>query len=145
VQASDGAGNISAWATGPQFTPSVVQEGATGTSHTGTWSTGTSSNYDGGHDRYASKAGASFTYSFTARSVAWVAPRSSTRGQAKVYVDGHLSKTVTLYSTSAKNRQLIFAKNWSEVGHHTLRIVVVGTKGHPRVDVDAFERLVGTG
>ena len=142
VQASDAAGNTTAWATGALFVPSVVQEGATGTSHTGIWATGTSSNYDAGHDRYASKAGASFSYSFTARSVAWVAPKSATRGQAKVYVDGHLSGTVSLYSSTAKNRQLIFAKNWSEVGHHTLRIVVVGTRGHPRVDVDAFERLI---
>ena len=32
--------------------------------------------------------------------------------------------------------------NWfPTVAKHTLKIVVVGTKGHPRVDVDAF--LVG--
>jgi hypothetical protein len=31
----------------------------------------------------------------------------------------------------------VFARNWSSVGLHTIKVVVSGTSGHPRVDVDA--------
>ena len=35
-------------------------------------------------------------------------------------------------------RQVLFATNWDASGSHTIQIRVVGTDGHPRVDLDAF-------
>jgi hypothetical protein len=35
----------------------------------------------------------------------------------------------------------VFSWTWATLGAHTLRVVVVGTAGHPRVDVDAFITL----
>jgi hypothetical protein len=48
---------------------------------------------------------------------------------------------VNLQATTGQARAIVFARNWSTVGSHTLKIVVAGTAGHPRVDVDAFIRL----
>jgi len=37
------------------------------------------------------------------------------------------------------HRRVVFARTWSTVGTHTLRIVVFGTAGHTPVDLDALE------
>ena len=97
--------------------------------------------YAGGSSRYASTAGRASTYSFTGSSIAWIAYKSTTRGSAQVYIDGVLKATVSLYSTTTTAKAQVYAFNWATNGAHTIRIVVVGTAGHPRVDVDAFVRL----
>ena len=61
-----------------------------------------------------------------------------TRGQARVYVDGTLISTINLNSLSTTERRLVFARTWSSVGTHVIKVVVLGTAGHPRVDVDTF-------
>jgi hypothetical protein len=33
---------------------------------------------------------------------------------------------------------MVFTKTWTSSGRHTVRIVSLGTSGHPRVDVDAL-------
>ena len=86
-------------------------------------------------------SGAWAKFSFTGSSVAWVTTRGTTRGKAKVYVDGVYAATVNLWASSGHSRSIVFARNWSTSGAHTIRIVVVGTAGHPRVDIDAFVRL----
>jgi len=81
------------------------------------------------------------TFSFAGRSVAFLSYKSSTRGSVKIYVDGVYKKTVSLYSTTVRTRQLVFSYSWAAYGSHKLRLVVVGTAGHPRVDVDGFAVL----
>jgi hypothetical protein len=56
-------------------------------------------------------------------------------------VDGVLEASVDTYAASTSYRQVVFARSWSTLGPHTLKIVVVGTAGRPRVDIDAFEVL----
>jgi hypothetical protein len=63
------------------------------------------------------------------------------RGSAAVYVDGKYRATISLASTTYRARQVVYATSWSTSGVHTLRIVNLGTAGHPRVDVDAFVQL----
>jgi hypothetical protein len=55
-----------------------------------------------------------------------------------VYVDGELVRTVSTHRPSASPRRIVFTRSWDDVGRHTIRLVVVGTSGRPRVDVDAF-------
>jgi hypothetical protein len=55
-----------------------------------------------------------------------------------VFVDNVYKGTVNLYSATSRARQIVFAFSWPSVGTHHLKLVVVGTAGHPRVDVDAF-------
>jgi hypothetical protein len=39
-------------------------------------------------------------------------------------------------------RQIVYALNWTANGVHTIKIVCLATTGHPRVDIDAFVRMV---
>ena len=73
--------------------------------------------------------------------MAWVSGMGPTRGSAKVYLDGVYVKTVSLWASANTSRNVVFGRNWGTMGSHTLRIVVAGTSGHSRVDVDAFVRL----
>jgi hypothetical protein len=62
---------------------------------------------------------------------------SLTRGSARIYVDGTYVTTISLHG-AAESRQVVYAKRFAALGTHTIKIKVVGTAGHPRVDVDAF-------
>jgi hypothetical protein len=63
---------------------------------------------------------------------------SRARGSFRVYIDNLLVKTISLYSTTTKARQVVFARSWPAYAGHTIKVVPVGTAGHPRVDIDAF-------
>ena len=97
-----------------------------------------SGSWSGGTTRYSKGSGASISRSFTGRGVAIVAPRGPKRGTARIYVDGSLAQTVHLSARHLHPRRIVFARTWKASGAHTIRIVVVGTKHHRRVDVDAF-------
>jgi hypothetical protein len=140
VRATDGTGTLAGYVYGPTFKPIVTDSTSASIVWAGTWSTSTSSVYYGGSSRYASTAGRSATFSFTGSSVAWIAYKSTSRGSAQVWIDGVLKATVSLYSTTTTAKAQVYAFNWATSGAHTIRIVVVGTAGHPRVDIDAFVR-----
>ena len=105
------------------------------------WRTASSRRYSGGTTAYAATSGASASYRFSGTSVAWVTAVGPTRGSAQVWVDGVRRATVSTSAATTSLRRLAFATSWPKQGTHTIRIVVVGTPGHPRVDVDAFVRL----
>lgn len=141
VRARDRAGNVSAYATGPVLVPRVYQEGTSSATYRGTWLSSASTSASGGRTRYATRRGASVSFRFTGRAVAVVAPQSRARGAAKVYVDGAYVRTISLYRRTASARSVVFGDSWAVSGAHTLELVVVGTAGHPRFDIDAFAIL----
>jgi hypothetical protein len=123
---------------GPTFRPTLYQS-TSSTTVSGTWGTSTSSGFSGGKTRYATKAGTSATFTATAaRSIAIVTTKAATRGSFKVYVDGVYRGKISTYSTVTRFRQLVYQFSWSSPGTHKIKIVVAGTTGHPRVDLDAF-------
>jgi GH25 family lysozyme M1 (1,4-beta-N-acetylmuramidase) len=142
VQASDKKANASSWVRGPLVTAQVHQQTSSAVRWTGTWRSASATWASGGSLRYATARGASASFSFTGSSVAWVAAKGPTRGAVWVYVDGVFAASVSLYASSSQARSIVFARTWPTLGWHTLKIVVAGTAGHPRVDVDAFVRLV---
>src|SRR5262249_2629013 len=129
------------WTAEPVVRTAVVQQGTSTIRYSGTWRTAIGSTLSGGSTRGASTKGASATYTFSGNSIGWVATRSTSRGNAYVYVDGVSAGIVSLYSTSYHARTIVFARSWSTVGTHTIQIIVAGTTHHPYVDVDAFVRL----
>ena len=141
VRAADRLANTSKWLTGSLVKASVYQQSSTAVTWTGSWHTTGWSAASGGSVRYATARGASATFRFTGSSVGWVAARGSNRGSAWIYVDGVYAGSVSLHASTGQSRAIVFARNWAGVGTHTLRIVVAGTAGHARVDVDAFIRL----
>jgi hypothetical protein len=49
-----------------------------------------------------------------------------------------LARTLHLHRKHLHPRRVVFTRTWATSGGHSIRVVVVGSKGHPRVDVDAF-------
>jgi subtilisin family serine protease len=141
VRGRDKAANDGAYVDGPKVTPKLTQQNGTGVTYGGTWTTKSSSSASGGSARYSTKAGAWVQYAFNGRSVAIIAPKGSSRGSVKVYVDGAYVGTVSAYASSSQSKVVLTARNWGSSGSHTVKLVLTGTTGHPRFDIDAFARL----
>jgi len=137
----DVAGNVGSMTYGPGSALRLVQEAASSITYSSGWHAAPSFDFSGGGAKYATKAGTSATYSFTGRSVALVSTLSYNRGKARVYVDGSLAATIDLYSATDTFRRIVWSKAWSSSATHKVKVVVVGTAGRPRVDIDAFAIL----
>lgn len=138
VRATDGAGNSSGPAIGPVVSPRLYSDSSSLAKYGSGWRTVASAGATGGTLHRASKRGASMTFTFTGRAVGLVAPKGASRGKVKVYVDGSYVSTVNLYRSSAISKVVVFSRSWTTSASHRIRLVVVGTAGHPRVDVDGF-------
>jgi predicted outer membrane repeat protein len=134
----DKAGNASTWAYGPVLVAGITQQYDHSVRFTGTWRTGRSSHYSGGTVLYATGKGASAKLTFTGTSVALVTTTGPNRGKVKIYVNDVYKATVDLKSKTAAHRVLTWSATWATSGTRTVRIVVQGTSGRPRVDLDAF-------
>jgi spore germination protein YaaH len=141
VRARDRAGNVGGWTAGTAIRASLVQETATSLAFGGAWQLGESSHYSGSFDWFATAPGASVNYTFAGRAVGFVTTRGPDRGAVKVYLDGSLVATVDAHAASLGFRSVAWSRTWATSGTHTIRLVVVGTAGHPRVDLDALEIL----
>ena len=94
--------------------------------------------YSGGRAWQSSTKGASATFTFTGTVVQWIGPKSATRGQAKVYIDGRYVRTVDTYAAKYVRQALLFGMSFTVQKARTLKIVVVGTPGRRTVTIDAF-------
>ena len=134
----DRAGNAGAARTSARLSVGLVQEAATAIRFSGSWTRQSSTGFSGGAVRFGTLATSSVTYGVTATSIGWVTTKGPNRGAAKVYVDGVLKATVDTYSATTTTRVIAWQQSWATAGFHTVRIVVLGTVGRPRVDLDAF-------
>jgi hypothetical protein len=94
--------------------------------------------YCGGAVRRATVAGKAPTFSFTGRAVALLSTIAPNRGKAKIYVDGVFVAQIDLVSASTAYKRVVWERTWASSGAHKVKVVVVGTAGRPRVDVDGF-------
>ncbi len=141
VRARDKAGNVGAWKAGPTLRPKLFQQTKPAIVYRGTWRTASSSAYSGGSVRFARAAGAKAWLTTKARAIAFVTALGPHRGAVRIYIDGTLATTIDLWAPTRTTRYVAFSKAWSSVGSHTITIVVVGSSGRPRVDLDALEVL----
>jgi hypothetical protein len=138
VSAVDAVGHVGPWATGPIVHPYLYEQ-TSSTAFSGSWLTQSSSLYSGGSVRYASVLGASATFTSTfTRSIGFVTTKAASRGSFRVYIDGVLKATVSAYSATTAYRQVVYQYTFPTRGTHSMKIYVLATAGHPRVDVDAF-------
>lgn len=137
VQAFDEAGNPSAYAYGSIDVVKVTGDNGTSIDYSSSWRKVTSPSATGDSLHYSNAAGATARFTFRGQAIAWVAPIGPTRGSAQIFLDGKLMKTLNLNGTFAP-RIVQYTATWSKVGTHTIVVKVVGTTGHPRIDVDAF-------
>jgi hypothetical protein len=106
--------------------------------YTGSWATANCTCFVDGTTKHAQTAGASATFTYTGNVVGWVTETGPTRGSAKIYQDGVLKTTISTYSATNSGAKVMWANWFATTGTHKIKIVVVGTAGHPRVDVDGF-------
>ncbi len=138
ARAVDFAGNVGAWVTGPSVQVSLTQQTSTSVKYSSGWLTETGASYSGGSTRVRSLKNATATFTFTGRGVGLVATQAPTRGQAKIYVDGVHVGTIDLRASTTRYRTLVWQRSWTTSAKRTVKVVVVGTSGRPRIDVDAF-------
>ena len=86
----------------------------------------------------ASAPGATATWTFTGREVAWVAAKGRHYGRATVTIDGVLRGTVDLDAAKTRFRRVVFRATWAASGTHSISIRALGDG---RVDLDGFELL----
>ena len=138
VRAVDHAGNIGAWAQGAAFRLARYGETNAKVLYRGTWRKATSAAFWGGAAKRSSAAAAKASLTFSGRSFAWIARMGPDRGKASIYVNGTKVATVNLYSPTYQNQRVAWTGNWSTATSRKVTVRVLGTKGHPRVDIDAF-------
>jgi hypothetical protein len=138
VRAVDRSGNVGAWSYSTTAKAGLTQQTSSRLSWSSGWHTTTSSSYSGGSARYAKAAGSRVSYTLSARAIALVTTAGPTRGKAKIYVDGSLVKTIDLKASKTTYRYVAWYRQWSSSSKNTVKVVVLGTSGRPRVDVDGF-------
>jgi hypothetical protein len=139
VRARDKAGNVGAWTTAYSWHAYLRQNSYASIGYTGTWATGANAQASGGSVKSSSTAGDTATLTFSGRGIGLVTTLGPNHGAVQVWVDGVLSATIDTYADADAPRQVVFSKGWSSYASHTIKLVVVGTPGHPLFDLDAFE------
>ncbi|MGI8928169.1 MAG: M4 family metallopeptidase [Candidatus Limnocylindrales bacterium] len=134
VTATDGVGNTATSSTSGPWAIGRFQEGSA--IYTGAWSV-LPATQNWGSVRYSTVAGAKARFSFNGTEVAWISTRGSNRGKAKVYRDGVLVAKVDLVGSTSP-RRIAFTATGLAAGPHSLKVIVSGTSGRPRIDVEGF-------
>jgi photosystem II stability/assembly factor-like uncharacterized protein len=127
-----------AWVWGPAFGLGIVSDRSPRLVAGHNWSQAPLRGAQGGTVRFATARGATMSFTFTGRAVAWVAPRRPSDGEAVVALDGHPVAFVHLNATTLQLRRIVWDASFQQVGTHRVTITVVGTPDHPRVDVDSM-------
>jgi transglycosylase-like protein with SLT domain len=118
------------------ITTRKIQDTNVGIVYVGRWAAATHSGYSDGRVLYSSTDGAKATFSFTGRSIAWIGPVGSTRGKARIYLDGVAIGTVDLRRADFRPQVTLFKRSWTSTGDHKITIQVIGS-GRP-VAIDEF-------
>jgi kumamolisin len=137
VTGTDNAGNISAAKLGKTYTLTLLQETSSSIAYSSGWTLQAVSGASGGSVKFATVAGKTATLSFTGTQVAWVTTKGSTYGSATVKLDSGTAKTINTNASSTAAARIVDVVSGAKAAH-TLVVTVLGTSGHPRIDVDAF-------
>ncbi len=100
VKATDCVGNATPFKPGMSVRLTAFQDVNAGIKYTAAWARGNAPLAFGGSIHSTSHKGASATFKFTGRQVAYVATRAANRGTAHVYLDGKLVANVDLHSAT---------------------------------------------
>lgn len=137
VQAVDNAGN-GAWASSgwigavDDTDPRIRYAG--GSSYSGAWARITAPDYFGGATTRTLAAGDGALLSFFGTYIAWVGTLNPSGGDAQVYLDGALVKTISQNADPPSLRRVLFTERL-QPGPHQITIEAVG-KGF--TDIDTF-------
>ncbi|WP_326511597.1 cohesin domain-containing protein [Clostridium intestinale] len=94
---------------------------------TGNWLKDVNSKHSGGSAVFSTTVGNSIEFSFTGTGFNWAQPVNSSRGIAKVTVDG-VSYTVDSYSASSVFQKVVYSKTGLAYGNHSVKIELTSSK-----------------
>jgi len=135
VRATDHLGHVSPVYYGPTFKVFLYQENSPAIVYSAPWGTYYNASNSASYTRYSYGGGLSATLTVSARDVAFVAPTSSVRGSARIYLDGVWVSTISEKSPTSLFRQVLWSAHFSAVGTHTIRIFILG---NGKIDLDCF-------
>jgi hypothetical protein len=123
--------------------PVVYQESDPAVTVEGLWVIENYPGASGGSIRVAGTAGERLHFTFKGRQVKLIAANYWTCGDARVYIDGELMTTVSMYSRDPVFQSIELSVPGLKYGEHVITVEVVGS-GNPEaaynfVNVDAFE------
>jgi len=144
VAATDNAGNTSAATQGIVYKLSLFQENASAIKYSAGWTRQALAGANGGSVDFATVAGKTATFSFTGFQAAWVSTQGPARGSATVKLDSGTAQTIDTNASSPKTAEIAGVVTGTQ-GAHKVAVNVLGTAGHPRIDVDAFIVLSAAG
>ncbi len=114
-----------------------LDDRSTSISYGGGWINYVQSYAYGGTLRGSSIAGAAASITTDAGGFVVTGQRCPTCGKVAIYLDGRLLTTVDTYASTTQHRRVLFGKLWSQIGRHTLRLVVAPSSGR-RVYLDSI-------
>jgi hypothetical protein len=132
------AGNTSAFVSGPSWVPGKDEETSPAIAYSGTWTAQVVKGASGGGVMTTSAAGSSAQYSCTCSNIGVVTTQGPGAGTIQVYLDGLLTSTVNLASSTASTKKVVYKAGFSTIAPHTVK--VVSTTAGP-VQLDAFVNL----
>lgn len=138
VSSPNAARASEAQASEAQVVETTHQESSPDLEYSGEWSSADHPDYFGGTASWSTERGASASLTFTGIGIAWMGPTGPTRGKARIYVDGRYVKTIDSYAPRFDPSVVLFSTTYATEKTRTLEIVVVGTRGHPMVAIDAL-------
>jgi hypothetical protein len=94
---------------------------------TGAWIKSANSAYHGGAYAYSRWTTASYRSSFYGTKAAWIGPKTTAYGTARVYIDGVFQTTVDQYGTMGWRQQVWESPSLAR-GNHTIEIRPTGAK-----------------
>ncbi|SPE60307.1 hypothetical protein SBV1_410022 [Verrucomicrobia bacterium] len=113
-----------------------IDDNHAGITYSGKWTYNTTSpGYYRANCHFSSAPGSYAEYSFTGTAIRWIGSRNDNHGDADVYIDGALRKSVNTRAASWLPQQLLYEESALPNGKHTIKIVV---KNEGFQDVDAF-------
>jgi hypothetical protein len=137
VRPTDSAGHIGEWVTGPTVTPRLVSALGDGATYVGTWTSPTA-HAAAAKGMETRDPGASLTFTFTGRAVAWAARGGKGTGTALVTLDGTRAATVALSKARDRKARVVFTRAFRTYGRHTLKIRALSAREKRPLDVRAF-------
>jgi hypothetical protein len=138
VDATDCSDNTSPFVNGAPITLTATQNSSAAVSYRGAWAGVRLPRAYGRSVKQSDRAEATATFHFTGRDIAWVASRGPTHGSARVLIDGRTAAIVHTHAPTTQRRRVVFTHTWPTNGAHTIKIILLGTRGHPLVDIDAL-------
>jgi hypothetical protein len=135
----DEYGNATAYAT-PSVVHVPIDERWSGFTYSAGWVSKSAADRYLGTYRTSITRGASVSTRADTSRFTIIGDKCSTCGKFEVWIDGVRKATVDTYSSTPKVRQILYSSGvYSAIKPHSIRIVVLGTSGRPRVSLDALQ------